>query len=175
MIKERIIVKNVIRYSIGNTYFSGSKKSALDHVYSNKPEKMSKICILNDAISDHLSVRYMRYTKYICYRSYKNLDKDKFKDDLEKDVELFHVCISTDTNLATNHLRTVLLKCLDKYAPFKKVQIRTNYVPYLSESTKDLQRGRDKLCKLARDNSNPENWLNFRKVRNKVINESKKD
>ena len=63
MIKDRILVKNVTRSLIGNTYFSGNKSSAIDHVYSNNPTKMSAVKILSDAISDHLPIYYVRYTK----------------------------------------------------------------------------------------------------------------
>ena len=95
-------------------------------------------------ISHYTIVRYIKdeitKQKYLTFRSYKYLDKNKFKNDLEKDLELFHATTNNDTNLATHHLQTVIIRYLDTHAPLKRIQVKTNYVPFLTNNTRKLQK-----------------------------------
>ena len=107
--------------------------------------------------------------RYILTRTYKNMDKKQFKIDIETDVELIDAITCMDTNLATCHLQTVIMRQLNKWAPLKKMQLKTNYAPYISESTKDAMKNRDKLHKDARKNNNPERWILYRQHRNEIV------
>ena len=56
---------------------------------------------------------------------------------------------------------------LDQMAPMKTVQIRTNYIPWLSQLTKDLMQERDRLQKLAVETKNQDDWRNYKNLRNR--------
>ena len=60
-------------------------------------------------------------------------------------------------------------------APLKTIQTRSNYVPWLSEETKALQKERNTAHKKAADSNDPEDWRHFRSLRNIVTRSSKAD
>merc|ERR1712059_102554 len=65
-----------------------------------------------NTISDHLQIEYIRTSKdviekpkYYVKRSYKNMDKEKFKNIIESDKNLEIAIVTDDTNVATNALQ----------------------------------------------------------------------
>ena len=62
--------------------------------------------------------------KSITYRSLKNFDVAAFCDTLKSDLDCENILI--DTNSSFDSLLYTFVKCLDKYAPLKKKQIRGN-------------------------------------------------
>ena len=60
-------------------------------------------------------------------------------------------------------------------APVKTIQTRTNYVPWLSDVTKNLQKERNEAQKKAADTGNPEDWRIFRSLRNRVTSSLRSD
>ena len=78
-------------------------------------------------------------------------------------------------NDATKILVDKISKVLDEMAPIKTIQTRTNYVPWLSEDTKDLQHERDDAQKKASHTDDPEDWRLFRSLRNLVTSRSRSD
>ena len=51
--------------------------------------------------------------------------------------------MSTEVNEALRIFNDKLMNILDLHAPVKTIQIRNNYAPWLSNSTKELMKERD--------------------------------
>ena len=59
--------------------------------------------------------------------------------------------------------------------PVKTIQTRSNYAPWLSEETKNLQVERNAAQEKAAESDTPENWRLFRSLRNQVTARSRSD
>ena len=64
----------------------GQPEAGLDHIYSNKPEKLSEVFAEYAGGSDHKLIRVIRYAKsikrnvrYVSKRSFKNFDSSEFQ------------------------------------------------------------------------------------------------
>ena len=110
----------------GATRFeSGQPKSGLDHLYSNKPDKLSTVQTFFTGMSDHKLLKVTRYTKsfkqlprYVRKRVFKKFDKELFIQQLnESDINEVLECY--DVNTATNMLTEKLTRVFDRLAPVK--------------------------------------------------------
>ena len=64
----------------------GKPSTGLDHVYSNKPDKLSSVKTIVTGMSDHKLLKFTRYAKslkvsprFIRKRCFKNFDDKSFK------------------------------------------------------------------------------------------------
>ena len=71
-------------------------------------------------------------------------------------------------NVATEKLVSKLTNILDELAPIKTIQTRSKCVPWLEEDTKDLQKKRNATQEKAAQSNDPEDWRNYRSLRNQV-------
>ena len=122
----------------------GQVDSGLDHIYSNKPDKLSSVQAEFTGNSDHKFIKVTRFAKsmsrnarYIRKRSFKNFCAEDFCRAV-RDISWFDLFMSQDVHQATNLLTTKLNSILDVMAPVKTFQVRKKYAPWLSEETKDL-------------------------------------
>ena len=129
----------------------GHPRTGLDHLYSNKPDKLSSIQTFFTGMSDHKLLKVTRFTKsfkqhprYVRKRMFKNFDEDMFKEMLGES-HLDDILAATDANSAADLLVNKLTEVLDKMAPIKTIQTKSEYAPWLTDSTKDLQKER-KYC-----------------------------
>ena len=159
----------------------GQPQSGLDHLYSNKPDKLSSVQTFITGMSDHKFIKVTRFARsfrqnlrYIRKRIFKDFVDKKFQQKLEES-NLYEILSCTDVNDATKILVDKISKVLDEMAPIKTIQTRTNYVPWLSEDTKGLQQERDGSQKKASHTDDPEDWRLFRSLRNLVTSKSRSD
>ena len=93
----------------GATRFErGQPQSGLDHLYSNKPEKLSSIQTYFTGMSDHKLLKVTRFTKafkqlprYVRKRVFKNFDDKLYLQKLG-DSNVAEVLECNDANAATN-------------------------------------------------------------------------
>ena len=143
---EKIMPLGVSQLVTGATRFErGQPQSGLDHLYSNKPEKLSSIQTYFTGMSDHKLLKGTRFTKafkqlprYIRKRVFKNFDEQIFLQKLG-DSNVAEVLECNDANAATNLLIGKLTDILDILAPIGTIQVKSKYVPGLSDETKQLQ------------------------------------
>ena len=64
---------------------------------------------------------------------------------------------------------------LDKLAPIVTIQVRSNYVPGLSEETKHAQAERDMAQDKASQTDDAEDWKKFRSLRNQATQKVRED
>ena len=172
---DRIMPHGVSQLVTGATRIErGYPRSGLDHIYSNRPEKLSQIETFLTGMSDHKLLKVTRYSKsfkilprYVKKRSFKDFNKEAFKIKLgESNLE--EILAINDVDLAAESMVDKVTRILDSMAPIKTIQVRTNYVPGLEEDTKKLQAERNKAHEQAAKSDNPEDWRIFRSLRNKT-------
>ena len=116
--------------------------SCIDHAYSNSPEKIqTSVCHVGD--SDHAgiivekAIRVKRCKpKVVKKRSYKFFNVQAFLTDINTSDINKLVVEEKDINKAAEIFEKKFKEVLDKHAKIKVFQQRKNYLPYLSEETK---------------------------------------
>ena len=125
-----------------------------------------------------MKTRYARnirqHIRYCKKRSYKNFDQTKFLEEVEN-ITWWEVYSSNDVDIAVDIFTAKLTEILDRMAPIKKFQIKTKYVPWLSPSTKDRMKARDQAQQSATASGLPEDWENYKLLRNEVTSLLRKD
>ena len=89
---DRIIPNGVSQLVTGATRVErGCPRTGLDHLYSNKPQKLSSVQTYLTGMSDHKLLKVIRYTKsfkhlprYVKKRSFTIFDEEAFKVQLEE-------------------------------------------------------------------------------------------
>ena len=151
----------------------------IDHVYSNFSENIQYIDIPKIGLSDHYPVfftrkvnaRILKATHHtIKYRSFKNFDEEKFKEDLRTiPWDIIKVFDTADDALDTWY--SLFSEVIDKHIPLKQHRVKKITQPsWLTSEIIDAIKTRDHLKALG-------NNIEFKIWRNKVvklIKESKK-
>ena len=121
-------------------------RTLIDNIFTNSVEENSASGNLECCISDHLAqfliflnqrvLQQNNHTKY--KRSYKNLDNNKFKNEL-RSID-WTTALSINKNDVTNHSKIFSIYqthyILDKYAPLKQItkkQMKTNSRPWITK------------------------------------------
>jgi hypothetical protein len=177
---DRIIPHGVSQLVTGATRIErGHPRTGLDHLYSNKPEKLSSVQTHLTGMSDHKLLKVIRYTKsfkhlprYVRKRSFKHFDEDVFNEQLGN-CNLGEILECPDVNAAAELLVVCKLSTiLDEMAPIKTVQVRTNYVPGhvpgLQEETKQLQAERNQAQQQAERSDHPDDWRHYKSLRTRT-------
>ena len=161
----------------------GHPDSGLDHVYSNKPEKLSKAEVEFVGGSDHKLIKIVRFSKslahsarYVRKRCYKEFSEAEFCARVQQ-ISWFELYMVEEVDVAVNIITEKISKILDELAPIKTIQIRTRYAPWLTKETKALIKERNNVQKLAAESGDPDDWRMFKNMRNnvtKVMRQEKK-
>ena len=74
-IEENILQTGSTKINLGKTFFKVNSvtERALDHLYCNKPEKLSNIEVIKEKTSDHYPVSYIRNTKQVICKPKQSL------------------------------------------------------------------------------------------------------
>ena len=177
---DQIFPHGVIQcVSVATRYWPGQTPAGLDHIYTNKPQKLSEIQAVHQGGSDHKLLFVTRFSKalknnprIIKKRSYKHFEANKFIAAV-RNINFWKIYSCDDANVATDLLSNDLNKILDDMAPIKTIQVRNKYCPWLSKETKTLQEERNHLHQKAAESNDPNDWKAFKQVRNKVTNRLK--
>ena len=82
-------------------------RAGLDHLYSNKPEKLSSVQTYLTGMSDHMLLKVTRFSKsfrqnprFIRKRMFKNFDSEKFRQELViSQLEEIKTCTDVITDM----------------------------------------------------------------------------
>ena len=172
---QRIFPHSVTQcVTVPTRFMSHQTPTGLDHLYTNRPDKLTKVETQFCGGSDHKLVFAIRKSKsiikqsrYIHKRCYKSFDLDAFMYDLEN-IKWWEVYKCDYVEQAVEHFTNTFVALLDKHIPLRVIQIRKNYVPWLSDQTKQLMEERDLAHRLVASSSRQDDWLTYKKLRNKV-------
>ena len=150
----------------------GQNDSGLDHIYSNRPEKLSDVHSEFQGGSDHRLLKIVRFSKslkrsarYVRKRCYKNFNTEEFLQAVRQ-LSWYDLYLCEDVNQASEILTSKLGKILDVMAPIKTIQIGTRYAPWLSDNTKKLLEKRNTAQKVASTTRDPDDWRHYKHLRN---------
>ena len=179
---EKIIPLGVSQLvTVASRFQRGQPVSGLDHIYTNKPDKLSQVLACFTGLSDHKLLKVTRYSqsfkqlpRYVRKRGFKNFNGE-LSTQMLKESNINDVFGCNDVNIAVGLLTKILTNILDILAPVKTIQVRSNYVPGLSSETKSLQRERNLAQQKASVTNEAEDWRIFRSLRNRTTASIRKD
>ena len=114
--------------------------------------------------------------RYITKRGFKNFDEERFRDEI-RGLRWFDVYTSADVNTAVSLFTDKLTAVLDKFAPIRTIQVRSQYAPWLSDATKLIIGQRNRAQSAASSAQDQDKWRFFKNLRNtatKLIRKDKK-
>ena len=148
----------------------------LDHLWTNKPDKLSNIQTFFVGGSDHKIISAIRHTKQsirkpriVKKRCFKKFNAEDFIEEVRK-ISWFEVYMTENVELAVELLSGKITTILDKMAPIKTIQTRSNYAPWISEDTKNKIKKRNELQKKASETNLDSDWEKYKKQRNLINN-----
>ena len=92
-----------------------------------------------------------------------------------RSISWWEVYSCNDVNLAAQLFTDKITTILDEMAPVRKYQIRKKYAPWLSNNTKEKINERNLAQKKAVETGIPNDWKQFRAIRNQVNSILKKE
>ena len=150
----------------------GQQPSCIDHLYTNKPDKLSDVTAHVNGGSDHKVVYVVRYAKavkrnvrYIRKRCFKDFDESGFKQEISE-LKWFDVYSTSDVDAAVKLLTDKITSVLDKFAPVKTIQVRPSYAPWLTDQVKEAMNQRDRAQLVASASQCQDSWRHYRHLRN---------
>ena len=159
------------------------QRSCLDHVIVNCINKIKNIQILGVGKSDHLGTLITKMSREIRTsprtikkRIYKNFNCDDFINDMKQaklQGQFSEMDNTEDINIAGDIFTKVFTEVLDKHAPIKTIQNRTNYVPYITDDIKALMKERNILKIEATKTGSSQIFNNYKIKRNLVTTKLK--
>ena len=140
---DRIIPLGVSQLVTGATRMQrGQPRTGLDHLYSNRPDKLSSTQTFYTGMSDHKLIKVTRFSKslkrtarYVRKRCYKEFSEAAFCSAVMQ-ISWWDLYNCDDASQAACILTSKLTSILDTMAPVIKIQIRTKYAPWLSAQSK---------------------------------------
>ena len=162
------------------TRITPTSETLLDVILTNKPNLFRTSGSFNPEIRDHhliygilkqSSLQHRRKT--ITFRSVKNVDTDQLNDDL---VNAPWIVGETFDAIEDQYdaCKTIFESILDKHMPKKKMRVRQQDVPYMTEDWKMEIRNKRKYAQMFAQNRTPQNWELKRKWRNLATEERRR-
>ena len=150
----------------------------LDHIWSNKPDRVLDISCPDIAISDHLPTVGVRLYKlplnvpkshkYITYRSYKNLNDSEFLKTLSE-TPWDSAIVFEDVDDIVDAWYCLFYEAVNIHMPLKKKRVKYDPQPkWLTSELLELIKSRDQKLKKAKYSNLPEDWLDLKRTKNKV-------
>ena len=151
--------------------------SLIDHLYTNRPKRLSSVLNFDCGLSDYHNViavstkisfpKRPPVVKY--YRSFKKFDEKAFLSDIQN-APFQVVDIFTDINDAYWAFDYLLRDVVDQHAPLKKKFIKHTNAPFMNSALrKCMYQKRVAHNKARRDPQNSKKWEDFRVKRNKFV------
>ena len=154
------------------------QRSCLDHATVNCVNKISPPLIIGVGKSDHLGVLLTKSSKEVRNfarttrkRIYKNFDKAAFLNDVQdaKTAGRFAGVLEADNpDEAFGVFEETFCEILNRHAPLKVMQNRTDYVPYISPELRKHMDERDFLKETAADTGSIDDYDCYKNKRNEV-------
>ncbi len=131
------------------TRVTTKSKTCIDHIYCNNPDLYAHCGVVDPGLSDHCLVYIVRKRKRpsqakktIRIRNYCHFSESSFRHDV-KHTDWTAVTTCDDIDTAIYHFNTIFTKLLDRHLPWKKIRVRVNSAPWVTNefhSTLDARR-----------------------------------
>ena len=162
-------------------YWQQTKPSLIDQSWTNSPNMIVKCLNISRPVADHNMIvttvnlkSKPRTNCEIIKRDFKNFNTEGFQHRV-RDIDWEEIYKYENVNLAYDFLESKLLEALAEFAPMKKIQPSRRKKLWVTERSRQLISIRDRLKEIANTTDNELDWMNFRKYRNLVTGNIKKD
>ena len=156
------------------TRVTASTKTLLDVILVSHPERFVSSRTLRLGLNGHDLIDIGRKQTLpkanvgsMEYRSMKNFDEPAFLSSLS-DIPWDTAYTFDDVNDICCHWESLLKQAIDHHAPLKRVNLKSNHLPWINPAIQKQMRIRNLLYKKFRRIPTNENWNKYRCQRNKV-------
>merc|ERR1712059_26738 len=108
-------------------------------------------------------------------RRYSQIDPLEFRAILWASPALREARYHNDPDIIAQLILEAMNEALDATAPMIRVQIKTNFIDYMTEPTRVLRQERDRLQRVAHQTNSQDDWRDFRAARNIAKSSLKSD
>ena len=175
----------VNKYTRVQTVSGTLQRSCLDHVTTKVPQKCNIPEVFATGSSDHMPIMVTKSSrepktqpKTIKKRNYKHFSAPDFLKDVQEHVQngVFDKVVNNENvDEASAIFSGIFGSILNKHAPLKIFQVRNNYVPWISDDTKQMQSARDALKEEAISENCSEKHEAYKRLRNRISTKLEKD
>ena len=163
------------------TYFTDNMFSLLDLVITDSPQLIKK----TGTLSQLTACRHCPITASISFSvpkskayprtlwDYKHADLPSIIQNLNK-IAWDDVLNCNNINESCKKLTSIISNISHTYIPNKRVIIRPNDKPWMNSYLRTLMRKRNRLFNKFNRTLNPQVWLEYKKLRNFIVNEIRK-
>ena len=144
----------------------------IDLIFTNRNENIVKSGVIHLAISDHSLVFAVRkivapksWENVGYVRNFKNFDATAFLNDLSQ-MSWENVTQYENPNLCWQLWKSFYLQVLNRHAPFRRMRIRGNSLPWITPNIKNLMRARDFHKKKGAKFNSQLHWAKYKDIRN---------
>ena len=156
------------------TRVTNNSASLIDVILTSNPERFALSGTMKLGISDHDLIYTIRKQKIqrpppklIEYRSMKNLDRDKYLDELSK-IPWDSAYIYDNVDDVCEHWYQLFTDVVDQHMPHKKKFTRGDQLPWITPEICNAISRRNILSRKFKKNRTQDNWVNYKKQRNIV-------
>ena len=157
------------------TRITDTSKTCIDYILVQSLDMIKHSQILPKICSDHsipcvflkcsrVKVHSFKRTIY----NYKKLNKLKYHQ-LLSSVDWNDILLNEEINVSTKIFTDTLFDIAKQCMPSKTVKVKTNDAPWINEEIRLLIAEKNKIHKKAKQSNKEEDWANFRRFRNKVV------
>ena len=151
------------------TCFKSNPAKCYDLILTNKKYSFISTKTIETGLSDFhkltittLKTEFVKgEPKIVKYRDYKNFNCTDFNRELEINLQK----INNEYNTFSN----IMLNVLNKHAPVKCKMIRANNAPFMNKEVRKIIMARSRGKNKYNKNRTPENWEEYRLLRNKCV------
>ena len=174
LLQSHMAQNNISQHNHQNTHFqSNHSPSCIDHIYSNCPNKVSNVTTIPCTIADHHIISCIYKTnatiykpRFIKSRNFKLLTRESLSQHVEQSILLNSIFQLTDADEIADILQLELNSIINSIAPSKKIQFKSNYVPYYNQEViSDLAISKQ-LLNTAISTNYVTDWTAFKIFRN---------
>ena len=112
---------------------------------------------------------------YRSVRDYRAIDEMEMRTELFLSPDIRAATIETDPTVATGLLTRGITVILDQFAPTRRIRSKKNRVPFVNSETRKIQKAQDGAQMDAWSTDNPEDWCQYRQLRNRANQSIKND
>ena len=159
------------------TRVTESASTLIDLIFTKYPDRVGCSGVSHIAISDHSLVYAHQQLSSdlpskghssISYRNFRNFDLKNFGNEISQQECSFDE--SQDPNLAWSNWKTKFLHTVNSHAPFRTRRTKLSKAPWINSTFMKGMCCRDAIKRKAVRTKNPQDWANYRKLRNSVNN-----
>ena len=179
-------IHNLHQQITAPTRITEESKSTIDHIWTNPQNNLVKATGTVIGISDHLGIyakldtkRTIEKTTPIKFRSYKNYDAEKLKDDIREGLlqsEVHSKISEGKLNEALEELTSIIVKETDKHAPMKEIKQSKEkpYVPWMTPDIKNEREAKNILIKMNYLQPKQSDKQEIKRLKNKLNHTKRK-